>query len=77
MGAYDSYAATKIALMGFRAIIPDDLWIEEMVPKEKYFSWRVKRAQHLIQHFARTLKNMKQAPENSRGYCLQSPFYTY
>jgi len=56
MEAYDSYAATKIALMGFRAIIPDDLWIEEMVSKEKYFSWRIRRAQHLVQHFAKALR---------------------
>jgi len=59
MEAYDSYAATKIALMGFRAIIPDDLWIEEMVSKEKYFSWRVRRAHHLIQHFIKALRTEK------------------
>jgi len=59
MGAYDSYAATKIALMGFRAIIPDDLWIEEMVSKGKYFSWRIRRAHHLIQHFIKALRTEK------------------
>ncbi|MEM4037663.1 MAG: glycosyltransferase family 2 protein [Desulfurococcaceae archaeon] len=62
IGADDSYTATRIALMGFRAIVPDDIWVEEMVPKEKYFSWRVRRAQHLVQHFAKTLRNIKQAP---------------
>ena len=56
VGADDSHTATKIALIGFRAIIPDDLWVEEMVPNEKYFSWRVRRAQHLIQHFTKTLR---------------------
>ena len=44
IGADDSHTATKIALMGFRAIIPDDLWVEEKVPEEKYFSWRIRRA---------------------------------
>jgi len=56
IGADDSHTATKIALMGFRAIIPDDLRVEEMVPEEKYFSWRVRRAQHLIQHFTKALR---------------------
>ncbi|MEM2704261.1 MAG: glycosyltransferase family 2 protein [Candidatus Bathyarchaeia archaeon] len=56
IGADDSYTATKIALMGFRAIIPDDLWVEEKVPEEKYFSWRIRRAQHLIQHFMKALR---------------------
>ncbi|MEM2767831.1 MAG: glycosyltransferase family 2 protein [Candidatus Bathyarchaeia archaeon] len=56
IGADDSHTATKIALMGFRAIIPDDLWVEEKVPGESYFSWRIRRAQHLIQHFMKTLR---------------------
>ena len=56
IGADDSHTATKIALMGFRAIIPDDSCVEEMVPEEKYFSWRVRRAQHLIQHFTKALR---------------------
>jgi len=59
VGADDSHTATKIALIGFRAIVSDDLWVEEMVPKEKYFSWRVRRAQHLIQHFTKALRTGK------------------
>jgi len=59
IGADDSHTATKIALMGFRAIIPDDLCVEEIVPKEKYFSWRIRRAQHLIQHFIKALRTKK------------------
>jgi len=46
IGADDSHTATKISLKGFRAIIPDDLWVEKRVPEEKYFSWRIRRAQH-------------------------------
>jgi len=42
--------------MGFRAIIPGELWVEEKVPEESYFSWRIRRAQHLIQHFMKTLR---------------------
>ncbi|MEM2197426.1 MAG: glycosyltransferase family 2 protein [Sulfolobales archaeon] len=59
IGADDSHTATKIALMGFRAIIPDDLWVEEKVPGGNYFSWRIRRAQHLIQHFIKTLRTEK------------------
>ncbi|MEM3974828.1 MAG: glycosyltransferase family 2 protein [Ignisphaera sp.] len=74
IGADDSYTATRIALMGFRAIVPDDLWVEEMVPKEKYFSWRTRRAQHLVQHFAKTLRNMKQAPGEFKWILLAEFF---
>jgi len=56
IGADDSHTATKIALKGFRAIIPNDLWVEERVPEEKYFLWRIRRAQHLIQHFMKVLR---------------------
>ncbi|MEM1914625.1 MAG: glycosyltransferase [Candidatus Nezhaarchaeales archaeon] len=59
MGADDSYVATKIALKGYRAIIPDDLCVEERVPEEGYFSWRIRRAQHLIQHFTKALRTEK------------------
>ncbi|MCX8204987.1 MAG: glycosyltransferase [Candidatus Nezhaarchaeota archaeon] len=56
VGADDSHVSTKIALRGFRAIIPDDLWVEEKVPRESYSSWRIRRAQHLIQHFSKMLR---------------------
>ena len=66
IGADDSHTATQVALMGYRAIIPEGLRVEEMVPNEGYFWWRVRRAQHLIQHFARTLKKLRQAPNEFR-----------
>jgi cellulose synthase/poly-beta-1,6-N-acetylglucosamine synthase-like glycosyltransferase len=56
IGADDSHTATRIALMGYRAIIPEDLWVEEYVPNRGYFWWKVRRAQHLIQHFRKALK---------------------
>ncbi|MEM3739760.1 MAG: glycosyltransferase [Candidatus Korarchaeum sp.] len=56
VGADDSHTATKIASKGFRSIIPEDLWIVEMIPRNGYFSWRVRRAQHLLQHFVESLK---------------------
>ena len=61
IGADDSYTATKIALMGYRAIIPEDIWVEELVPNEGYFWWRVRRAQHLIQHFTKCIRELRLA----------------
>ncbi|MEM2613262.1 MAG: glycosyltransferase, partial [Nitrososphaerota archaeon] len=69
IGADDSHTATKIALMGFRAIIPDELWVEEKVPEESYFSWRIRRAQHLIQHFTKMLE-AKEAPNKFKRILL-------
>ena len=66
IGADDSHIASKIALIGYRAIIPEDLWVEEIVPNKGYFWWKIRRAQHLIQHFARTLRKIKQAPKEFR-----------
>jgi cellulose synthase/poly-beta-1,6-N-acetylglucosamine synthase-like glycosyltransferase len=57
IGADDSHTATRIALMGYRAITPETIWCVESIPQGKdYHSWRIRRAQHLIQHFLKTLK---------------------
>ena len=57
VGADDSHTAIRIALMGYRAITPKTLWCVESIPQGKdYHSWRIRRAQHLIQHFLKTLK---------------------
>lgn len=66
VGADDSHTATRIALMGFRAIVPEDLWVDELVPSRGYFWWRVRRAQHLIQHFVKCLRELKCAPGEFR-----------
>lgn len=52
LGADDSRTATRIALMGFRAVTPENICVDEIVPREGYSSWRIRRAQHLIQHFS-------------------------
>jgi len=54
IGADDSHTATKIASMGYRSITPE-IWVNERVPKD-YASWRIRRAQHLIQHFMKATK---------------------
>jgi len=43
-------------LAGFRAIIPENVWVEEVLPSKGYFWWRVRRAQHLLQHFSKAFK---------------------
>ena len=74
IGADDSHTATRVAAMGFRAITPEDLWVEEVVPESGYFSWRVRRAQHLIQHFVKSLKVVNQAPGGFRTVLLAESF---
>ncbi len=37
IGADDSHTATRMALIGFRAITPEDIWVEEAVPNKDYF----------------------------------------
>lgn len=58
IGADDSYTAGLISMMGYRAIIPDDVRCIEYVPSRGYWMWRVRRAQHLIQHFSRVLRRI-------------------
>ena len=62
IGADDSHTAYKISLMGFRVITPDDLWCEEKIPSKGYFSWRIRRAQHLVQHFSKVLRDLFSKP---------------
>ena len=55
LGADDSHTAVLIAASGYRAIAAEDLHCVELVPKQ-YWRWRVRRAQHLVQHFAASLR---------------------
>ncbi|QOJ79279.1 glycosyltransferase family 2 protein [Infirmifilum lucidum] len=61
-GSDDSHTATLIALKGYRAVALEDLVCVEFLPTRGYTSWRVRRAQHLVQHFAYTLKRVPRAP---------------
>jgi len=63
IGADDSHTATLIALKGYRTIIHDSITCIEAVPRKRYFQWRVRRAQHLIQHFAKILKLKHKTPK--------------
>ncbi|WP_188603908.1 glycosyltransferase [Vulcanisaeta souniana] len=56
LGADDSHTAGLISMMGYRAIIPEDVKCIEYVPSKGYWTWRIRRAQHLIQHFLRFLR---------------------
>ncbi|AET33421.1 glycosyltransferase [Pyrobaculum ferrireducens] len=55
LGADDSHTAVLIAAFGYRAIAPEDLHCVELVPRQ-YWRWRIRRAQHLIQNFAASLR---------------------
>ena len=57
VGADDSHTATRIAMMGYRAITPPDVVCVEAVPRRGYHAWRVRRAQHLVQHFAKAIRD--------------------
>jgi len=74
IGSDDSYTATKIALMGFRSIIPGDVKCVEAVPRRGYHLWRIRRAQHLIQHFTKTLKEKHEAPEQFKQILYTEAF---
>jgi len=65
IGADDSHTATLIALKGYRAITPETLQCIELVP-EKMSRWRIRRAQHLIQHFVKMLRLWRRAPKQFR-----------
>ncbi|MDW8011274.1 MAG: glycosyltransferase family 2 protein, partial [Sulfolobales archaeon] len=67
IGADDSHTATMIALMGYRAIIPEDVLVIERVPRKGYTMWRVRRAQHLIQHFTKTLNYRQKTPKQFKA----------
>ena len=62
IGADDSHTATRIALTGYRAIIPENILCIEIVPRNGYHAWRIRRAQHLIQHFIKTLTIKPKTP---------------
>ena len=70
IGADDSHTATRVTLMGYRSIAVDNAWCVEKVPYKGYHSWRVRRAQHLVQHFAKTLKLLKRAPRDLKPVLL-------
>ncbi len=56
IGADDSHTATRIAAMGFRSIIPENVTCAELVPTAGFSKWKVRRAQHLIQNFIKAIR---------------------
>jgi cellulose synthase/poly-beta-1,6-N-acetylglucosamine synthase-like glycosyltransferase len=62
IGADDSHTATLIAISGFRAIAVDNALCTELVPRRGYHAWRIRRAQHLVQHFVKALGLLSKAP---------------
>jgi cellulose synthase/poly-beta-1,6-N-acetylglucosamine synthase-like glycosyltransferase len=74
IGADDSHTATLVALKGYRAIAVDDVECIEKVPEEGYHSWRVRRAQHLVQHFLKTLRHVGRAPNRFKHVLLAEAY---
>jgi cellulose synthase/poly-beta-1,6-N-acetylglucosamine synthase-like glycosyltransferase len=72
IGADDSHTATLIALTGYRAVAAEDLWCVEAVPRSGYHRWRIRRAQHLIQHFLRV--PARRAPPPMRPILLAEKY---
>ena len=70
IGADDSHTATLIALRGYRAIAADNATCIEPVPAKGYHMWRIRRAQHLIQHFTKTLRLLPKAPKEFKPILL-------
>ncbi|ABW02177.1 glycosyltransferase family 2 protein [Caldivirga maquilingensis] len=56
IGADDSYTGVRVASMGLRAVIPENVVCMEYVPSNGYSRWRVRRAQHLLQSFMKSIK---------------------
>ena len=59
VGSAESLAAMRIAALGYRAIVPGTIVVQELVPQDSYVRWRIRRAQHLILHLVRTLTYVK------------------
>ena len=74
LGADDSHTATRIALMGYRSIAVDNAWCVESVPNNEYHKWRIRRAQHLVQHFAAILRYLRRAPGEFRKILIAEAF---
>ncbi|NAZ12194.1 MAG: glycosyltransferase [Desulfurococcales archaeon] len=70
IGADDSHTATLAAISGFRAIAVDNALCTELVPRRGYHTWRIRRAQHLIQHFIKTLSLLSKAPREFKPILL-------
>jgi len=74
IGADDSYTATLIALRGYRAIAVDNALCVELVPRKGYHMWRIRRAQHLVQHFAKVSRHLFRAPKEFRCILLAEAY---
>jgi len=70
IGADDSHTATLAAISGFRVIAVDNALCTELVPRRGYHMWRIRRAQHLIQHFAKALGLLSKAPREFKPILL-------
>ena len=67
IGADDSHSATLITLRKKRSVATEDVECIEIVPEKEYEMWRIRRAQHLVQHFIKTMRYIRSAPKRFRS----------
>jgi len=67
IGADDSHSATLITLREKRSVVAEDVECIEIVPEKEYEMWRIRRAQHLVQHFIKTIRYIWSAPKRFRS----------
>jgi hypothetical protein len=56
----------------FSGVVAEDLWYVEAVPHNGYHKWRIRRAQHLLQHFLKT--PVEEAPPPMRPILLAEKY---
>lgn len=73
-GADDSDLAHRVAMEGLRSIALPDAVCREYVPGRGYFRWKLRRAQHLVEHMARASRDLPRAPKGYRAVLAWESF---
>lgn len=73
-GADDSDLAHRVAMSGLRSIALPDAVCREYVPDRGYFRWKLRRAQHLVEHMARASRDLRRAPGGYRAVLAWESF---
>ncbi len=77
IGADDSRASHEIAMRGNRFIATKSIVCKELVPEKGYLHWRIRRAQHLVQHFSKVLREIKEVRDPRYKRILQVESYLH
>lgn len=77
IGADDSSSSHEISLKGERFVAVNDIICSELVPKEGYIHWRIRRAKHLIQHFSRAIRDINKVKDKGYKKILIIEYYIH